>query len=576
MSGKDKPKSRSKSRSKEYSDKSQKKDEGSKMQISLKETKEKKSVTKKEQKDNKNIDKKEFQRLAKKNEVKMDENAMMMMMMMTDIEKNLPISNSIDKMKQSLSSGSKLLTVNSTSTTKKYPEKIIVNKLEKLKSRKKSCEKLGKHEAKYIPKISDDKVQKLKSDKSSSNCITDNSIDKAGRSSLSVKCSKSTYQNLHTSKLPPPTCAKILPAVPLSHIDEYDYEDDFEDYSDDFEEESENESSDRESTEGRGKKSEQNSAVSRNLTISRIGGTSNRDSLIDATINESYENSPLLHRIMNRSRSDDNVQPLQMQSIHFHGCTQRKIDFANATTTINWEKMSEVERRYKMLKNLIGMEIVQFDLLDHQVIRAYDFYVQMFGNANYIQVQTQTGDDKLNCYVQTEEMDKETVWTQIPYSDPQGWGIANISDGIDYCERFGSEIEHSKISHFEMTKFCKFISIAGQVFIDIMQSSSNCATQPSLEYRASLKFSTGYNKFSLGNLVNSSKVTSMLHRENQLFIAFYVEQTSNDDIINRSIIVEFDICSPHNPKKILLCHNEVRCFCMSPDDARAVFVGLAS
>lgn len=32
------------------------------------------------------------------------------------------------------------------------------------------------------------------------------------------------------------------------------------------------------------------------------------------------------------------------------------------------------------------MEIVQYDLLDHRLISAYDFYVRMFGNANYTQV----------------------------------------------------------------------------------------------------------------------------------------------------------------------------------------------
>ncbi|VDM99871.1 unnamed protein product [Onchocerca ochengi] len=62
------------------------------------------------------------------------------------------------------------------------------------------------------------------------------------------------------------------------------------------------------------------------------------------------------------------------------------------------------------------MEIVQIDLLDHHLICAHDLYVQMFGNNDYTQVQTQTGDDELDCYVQTEEVDKETIWTQIPYS----------------------------------------------------------------------------------------------------------------------------------------------------------------
>ncbi|VDM11793.1 unnamed protein product [Wuchereria bancrofti] len=411
-------------------------------------------------------------------------------------------------------------------------------------------------------------MRKLRSDKNSSNHIIDNSIDKTGRSSLAAKSSKLNYQNLKRSKMLLPECfpiPKVLPAS-SSHIDEYNYKesifesDDFEDYSDDFEEDSEtdnnkSENSDRESsTEGNEKNN-----------IGKFDKIAN---------NESYDNSPLLRRIMNHQQSNDS----QTQFTHSSNLTQRKIDFTNATTT-NWEKISEVERRYKMLKNLIGMEIVQFDLLDHHLICAYDFYVQMFGNTNYTQVQTQTGDDELSCYVQTEEVDKETVWTQIPYSGHQDWGIVNISNDIDYHKHFDiddCEISFFKIDHFGMEKFRKFISVAGQVFIDIMQLSSNCTTKLSLEYHTSFKFSTGYSKFLLGDLVNSAKVTSIFHWENHLFVAFYIEQTSNDDIISRNIIIEFDICKPNIPQKILLCENEVKCLCTSPDGISAVFVGLAS
>ncbi|CAG9541005.1 unnamed protein product [Cercopithifilaria johnstoni] len=506
--------------------------------------------------------------------------------MVATIERNLPLSNSIDKaQRHPLSSSSKILRINSTSTKKQYPDESSVNKLEALKSRKKPSEKVRRQEAKYVPENNDDKLRKLISDKIPSKYIINNSIDKTGQSSMVARSSKSNYQNLKTSKLLLSSFLPLPEVLPVSssHVDEYDYKDDFEDYSDDFEEESEidndkNESLDRESIEERSKKGEHDSDVTSNLIISRIG-TSDKDPLIDMTRNESYDNSPLLHRIMNRRQSDNNFQPSQVQSADYSGIVQRKIDFANATT-INWEKISLVEKRYKMLKNLIGMEIVQFDLLDHHPIHAYDFYVKIFGNANYNQVQTQTGDDELDCYIQTEEVDKETVWTQIPYSDPQGWGIVNISNGTDYHdERYDiddPESKLSKINHFEMEKFRKFISIAGQVFIDMMQSTSNYATKLSLEYHSSFKFSTGYCKFSLGNLVNSAKVTSMLHRENRLFVAFYVEQTSNDSIISRSVIVEFDICIPHIPEKILLCHNEIRCLCISPDGTSAIFVGLAS
>ncbi|EFO12848.1 hypothetical protein LOAG_15684, partial [Loa loa] len=88
----------------------------------------------------------------------------------------------------------------------------------------------------------------------------------------------------------------------------------------------------------------------------------------------------------NKSSDEENNARKQkkVQFMHSSNSIQRKIDFTNATT-INWEKMSEVERRYKMLKHLIGMGIVQFDLLDHHLIHANNFYAQMFGNTNYTQ-----------------------------------------------------------------------------------------------------------------------------------------------------------------------------------------------
>ncbi|KAM3724904.1 Cytoplasmic dynein 2 intermediate chain [Dirofilaria immitis] len=567
MSNEIRPKSRNKSRTKEHNDKSVKKNAENKIQISLKESKEKKSKTTtynriatiNDRKANESIRKEELQKLMKKNDEEIYRNKIVA------IERNLHPLNSIDKLRQPLSSSSKTSKSNSTSTAKQYPEKSTISKLERLKSKRNESER--KLDTKYVSEEGNyDTIRKLRNDKSSSNHVIDNSIDKTKRLPLVTKSLKSNYQNLKLSKLSSSeiTPSSKIPPTSTRHIDEYNYEDDFEEYSDDFEEETDidsdkSDSSKRERNIGKSKRNKQNFETTKNSTISKVG-TSSKNALIDAANDESFINSPLLHRIMNPRRSNANVQPLQIQSISHPYSMQRKIDFTNATK-INWERILEVEQRYKILKNLIGMEIVQIDLLDHHSIGSYDFYIQMFGNKDCAQVQTQTGDDDLDRYVQTEEVEKETIWTQIPYSDSQGWGIVNISNDINHHECFNiddSEIELFKINHFEMEKFRKFISTAGQVFIDLMQSSPNHATKLSFEYRTSFMFSIGYDKFSLGNLVN----------------AFYVEQTSNEDINNRSIIVEFDICIPHSPQKILICHSEVRCLCTSPDGNSAIFIGL--
>ncbi|VDO73309.1 unnamed protein product, partial [Onchocerca flexuosa] len=113
------------------------------------------------------------------------------------------LSNSIDKLRQSLSlsSSNKTSRPNSTNTRKQYPEKSVVSKLERLKSGRNSTEKVQKIGTKdALKESSDDKIRKLRDDKSSSNHIIDNAIDKTGRSSS--KNSRSIYQNLKASKLP--------------------------------------------------------------------------------------------------------------------------------------------------------------------------------------------------------------------------------------------------------------------------------------------------------------------------------------------------------------------------------------
>ncbi|EFO14214.2 hypothetical protein LOAG_14310, partial [Loa loa] len=92
--------------------------------------------------------------------------------------------------------------------------------------------------------------------------------------------------------------------------------DDFEDYSDDFEEETDtdndkNKSSDEENNARKQKKSMENSEVTGNSTISRIG-TFDKDTSIDTVSNKSYGNSLLLNRMINRRRTNDNAQSLQV------------------------------------------------------------------------------------------------------------------------------------------------------------------------------------------------------------------------------------------------------------------------
>lgn len=144
----------------------------------------------------------------------------------TVIGQNVYLSNSIDKLRQLPPSSSKGSRLNPTNIAMQYPEKSVTDKLERLKSRRNSIENIGRLDAKYDSKGNDTKKRKLKSDKNPCNHITDNSIDKIGRSTVVTRSAKSNYQNLKASKLLLPEhlpLPNILPELP-SHTDEYNYE----------------------------------------------------------------------------------------------------------------------------------------------------------------------------------------------------------------------------------------------------------------------------------------------------------------------------------------------------------------
>ncbi|VDN23181.1 unnamed protein product [Gongylonema pulchrum] len=47
----------------------------------------------------------------------------------------------------------------------------------------------------------------------------------------------------------------------------------------------------------------------------------------------------------------------------------------------------------------------------------------------------------------------------------------------------------------------------------------------------------------------ASKVTCLLCRDNHLFIGLYIQQSAIDNIDSKSLIVEFDICTPDKPER---------------------------
>uniref|UniRef100_A0A915C399 WD repeat-containing protein 60 n=1 Tax=Parascaris univalens TaxID=6257 RepID=A0A915C399_PARUN len=355
------------------------------------------------------------------------------------------------------------------------------------------------------------------------------------------------------------------PPVPTNEEEEYLYEDDFEDYSDDFEEDSEDDEETHPTSHKSDDPKKENTALNSNTELEYL---------------QKYNESPMLQRILNR------LEPFESSTLKSSeqkvtrspriSSAQRKIDFSNATVT-NFDALSEASTRYDLLKHLVDMEVVYFDFLNLAPLRDYDFYMEMFGDGNRIQVQTQTGDDDLHREVQTEDIDTEIKWTQHPPVDELGWGSIVTSNAPQLLDSNEEDpyIALYKVDHLHSEKLRKFISVAAQVIIELIAASTTDKQLSSMQRRSNMSFSAGYNIFSLGKLATASKVTCIRHNDSRLLIAFYVNSSVAEDIVDKSLLVEFRCGEPQPPERVMLCENEVRCCCYSPDGSSAVFVGLA-
>uniref|UniRef100_F1L683 WD repeat-containing protein 60 n=1 Tax=Ascaris suum TaxID=6253 RepID=F1L683_ASCSU len=132
-----------------------------------------------------------------------------------------------------------------------------------------------------------------------------------------------------------------------------------------------------------------------------------------------------------------------------------------------------------------------------------------------------------------------------------------------------------KVDHLHSERLRKFISVAAQVIIELIAAPTTDKQVSSMRHRSDMSFSAGYNIFSLGKLATASKVTCIRHNDNRLLIAFYVNKSLAEDIVDKSLLVEFRCGEPQPPERVMFCESEVRCCCYSPDGSSAVFVGLA-
>ncbi|PAV55911.1 hypothetical protein WR25_13369 isoform F [Diploscapter pachys] len=276
------------------------------------------------------------------------------------------------------------------------------------------------------------------------------SRDKSKEKSKSSKSSSSKEKKKTSGK---DEVKKIKEVKPVPKQEEYAYEDDFEDYEEDFEDDIE----------------EETPKVGQSIQ-SEVPQRKPRSDEIKKSNDPISEETPMLRRLASRQggrpveeekKAKPKKAPVKMDRVL--SASERTIDFSSPYTT-DYEAMSDAEKKYRKLREMITLERVKFIILDQPPMKDYDYYMEMFGAVGKAQNSCQTGDDDLDEEVQTDEPTTETKWTMHPANDNFGWGTEGGGQQIGAAEAEEERnLQMFRENHLQKERLKQFMETAGQV-----------------------------------------------------------------------------------------------------------------
>ncbi|PIO58181.1 hypothetical protein TELCIR_20389, partial [Teladorsagia circumcincta] len=254
------------------------------------------------------------------------------------------------------------------------------------------------------------------------------------------------------------------------------YEDDFEDYTDDFESDDEDENFIRDPNVGdqRPVTAVSSTSNSSGRSIDLVPQPPSKSSTPPKEETERdqtpipppvMEETPLLRRLATRQggRAPDPPTPPTVaanKTVPRIASADRRIDFSSAST-IDPNAFTEMNERYRKLRELIVLEPTFYTIVDIPPIKDYDFYMELFGQSGKSQSSTQTGSDDVSEETQTEESLNEIKWTQHPPHDDYGWGLESIAhEDPDLKEN--EEMAMFRENHLQNPRLKHFLEAAGQ------------------------------------------------------------------------------------------------------------------
>uniref|UniRef100_A0A7I4Y9J9 WD_REPEATS_REGION domain-containing protein n=1 Tax=Haemonchus contortus TaxID=6289 RepID=A0A7I4Y9J9_HAECO len=431
---------------------------------------------------------------------------------------------------------------------------------------------------------------KSKDTDSSKHRKTDEKKSKSSSESKKSKSEKSSVKEKHTEKETKRKEEKkrIPSPEPILQLAET-YEDDFEEYEDDFESDDEDEENvirppvANEQRPTTTVSSSSASSEKANEPVQRLPSEPSTPPKKEAEKNVSpipplTEETPMLRRLATRQggRAPDPVVP-QTTTPNAKATriasAERRIDFtsASAQPTIAPDTFSEMDERYRKLRELVVLEPVFHLIVDVPPIKDYDFYMELFGQSGNSQSSMQTGSDDVSEETQTEEPLNEIKWTQHPPHDDYGWGSESASYETTESKE-DEEMAMFRENHLQNPRLKQFVEAAGQVIIDLITSRQKTSSDLLLQNKSVFSFSLGYNSFELGPISQVNRVTtiSLNSKEPDIHLAgFFIKESPAEDIVNRTLLVEFYL-DHRPPKRLFLSEGDVTSTCYTADGTALV------
>ncbi|BET01652.1 Hypothetical protein NTJ_14468 [Nesidiocoris tenuis] len=423
--------------------------------------------------------------------------------------------------------------------------------------------------------------------------------------SSAIRRESISAKSIESSKPVEPAAQKTVESEKIAETSVYDYEDDFEDYSSDFEEDTESgfTSSNETTSESTETSSSENDDLTSDLKVgSKTKMVVEEERKLDSG-NYDMKTSALRNEAIRLNQLNDIKEAISRENTMFkEGHASEKtlvsptiqiLDFKAAVDQAE-KKSKRDPSRGKLLMSMIKLHEMDYHLFEMQPL-PYEDFIQLRGNLNFRQEQTQTGDDDVGEETQTDEIAIANKWTQCPVSY-HSWAGKEIDWGVYMQDKrgFGSDdtppLTRQQISatNYNAKRLHSFVSAATQLITVILEEEAQGFTNI-LSLRKSEKnfgFSDGYVPIYCDDIdfLKDRRVTHIAfspHFPNIVVACYDASATSEADylpaeITKRWLVCLWDIIVVSQPLKILVASAPIRSIIFDCLYSDLVYAGLSN